>query len=212
MVEGARLECVYAGNRIGGSNPSPSATSCNCGMETCSPRLGAGRLKVRQILTSRVHELPYDLGLGDTGGRGCRVRQAVPIAVDQPRSRARYRRSFPARLCPLSRRVRDEAGTVSLHSELLKQARFLARKEPKQPTQDSLRGSVSASWYALFHPLVDESNRLILSGRGRGPLRNGLGREPFIIPRRSRRSSPSPGSGSLRSYRPASTAARCPSR
>ncbi len=26
MVEGARLESVYAGNRIAGSNPAPSAT------------------------------------------------------------------------------------------------------------------------------------------------------------------------------------------
>ena len=34
---------------------------------------------------------------------------------------------------------------MTLHGELLKQARFLARKEPKKPTQASLRRSVSAS-------------------------------------------------------------------
>ena len=34
---------------------------------------------------------------------------------------------------------------MSLHAELLKQAHFLARKEPKKPTQASLRRSVSAS-------------------------------------------------------------------
>ena len=30
MAEGARLESVYAGNRIEGSNPSPSATTPFC--------------------------------------------------------------------------------------------------------------------------------------------------------------------------------------
>ena len=65
---------------------------------------------------------------------------------------------------------------MSLHSELLKQARFLARKEPKKPAQASLRRSVSASYYALFHLLVDEATRLMLSGRGRGPLRDCLAR------------------------------------
>ena len=29
MVEGARLESVYTGNRIAGSNPAPSATTHN---------------------------------------------------------------------------------------------------------------------------------------------------------------------------------------
>ncbi len=65
---------------------------------------------------------------------------------------------------------------MSLHSELLKQARFLARKEPKKPTQASLRRSVSASYYALFHLLVDEATRLMLSGHGRRPLRDSLAR------------------------------------
>ena len=65
---------------------------------------------------------------------------------------------------------------MSLHSELLKQARFLARKEPKKPTQASLRRSVSASYYALFHLLVDEATKLMLSGHGRGPLRDCLAR------------------------------------
>ncbi len=65
---------------------------------------------------------------------------------------------------------------MSLHSELLKQARFLAQKEPKKPTQASLRRSVSASYYALFHLLVDEAPRLMLSGHGRRPLRDCLAR------------------------------------
>lgn len=65
---------------------------------------------------------------------------------------------------------------MSLHSELLKQAHFLARKEPKKPTQASLRRSVSASYYALFHLLVDEATRLMLAGNVRGPLRDSLAR------------------------------------
>ena len=63
---------------------------------------------------------------------------------------------------------------MSLHSELLKQARFLAQKEPKRRTQASLRRSVSASYYALFHLLVEEATRLMLSGNARGPLRDCL--------------------------------------
>ena len=65
---------------------------------------------------------------------------------------------------------------MSLHSELLKQARFLARKEPKKPIQTSLRRSVSASYYALFHLLVDDVTKLMLSGNARGPLRDCLAR------------------------------------
>ena len=65
---------------------------------------------------------------------------------------------------------------MSLHSELLKQARFLARKEPKKPPQASLRRSVSASYCALFHLLVDDATKLMLSGSARGPLRDCLAR------------------------------------
>lgn len=65
---------------------------------------------------------------------------------------------------------------MTLHAELLKQARFLARKEPKKPTQASLRRAVSASYYALFHLLIDEATRLMLSGHARGPLRDCLAR------------------------------------
>lgn len=65
---------------------------------------------------------------------------------------------------------------MSLHAELLKQARFLARKEPKKPAQASLRRSVSASYYALFHLLVDEATRLMLAGNVRSPLRDSLAR------------------------------------
>lgn len=56
---------------------------------------------------------------------------------------------------------------MSLHTELLKQAYSLARKEPKKPTQASLRRSISAAYYALFHLLVNEATRLMLSGSRR---------------------------------------------
>ena len=65
---------------------------------------------------------------------------------------------------------------MSLQSDLLKQARFLARKEPKKPTQASLRRSVSASYYALFHLLIEEATKLMLSGHARAPLRDSLAR------------------------------------
>ena len=65
---------------------------------------------------------------------------------------------------------------MTLHADLLKQARFLARKEPKRPSQASLRRAVSASYYALFHLLIDEATRLLLSGHARSPLRRCLAR------------------------------------
>ena len=65
---------------------------------------------------------------------------------------------------------------MSLHGELLKQAHFLARKERKKPSQASLHRSVSASYYALFHLLVDEATKLMLVGNVRGPLRDSLAR------------------------------------
>ena len=62
---------------------------------------------------------------------------------------------------------------VSLHADLLKQAKLLAGKEPRRPLQASLRRAVSASYYALFHLLVDEA---LLSGRNRDALRDCLAR------------------------------------
>lgn len=65
---------------------------------------------------------------------------------------------------------------MTLQADLLKQARFLAVKEPRRPSQASLRRAVSATYYALFHLLVDEATKLMLSGRPRGPLRDCLAR------------------------------------
>ena len=60
---------------------------------------------------------------------------------------------------------------MTLHADLLKQAGFLARREPKRPSQASLRRAVSASYYALFHLLVDEATRLMFSGDRRTTIR-----------------------------------------
>lgn len=43
---------------------------------------------------------------------------------------------------------------MSLPNELLAQARHLATKEPRRPRDASLRRSVSAAYYALFHLLT----------------------------------------------------------
>ena len=65
---------------------------------------------------------------------------------------------------------------MSLHTDLLKQAEFLAKKEPRRPKQVSLRRAVSSSYYALFHLLVEECTRFLVSGVQRQPLRDCLAR------------------------------------
>lgn len=47
----------------------------------------------------------------------------------------------------------------NLARQLFAQAEHLARKEPKRPQQASLRRSVSAAYYGLFHFLVDQACR-----------------------------------------------------
>lgn len=56
---------------------------------------------------------------------------------------------------------------MSLPSDLLDQAEMLARREPKNPKQASLRRAVSAAYYALFHLLVEDAARLLLGLVGR---------------------------------------------
>lgn len=65
---------------------------------------------------------------------------------------------------------------MSLHADLLEQARHLATKDPRRPTQASLRRSISASYYALFHCLVDDVTRTLMSRRDRDPLRQSISR------------------------------------
>ena len=65
---------------------------------------------------------------------------------------------------------------MSLGADLLEQARHLASREPRRPRQASLRRAASAAYYALFHLLVEEASRLVISGTGLGHLRPKLAR------------------------------------
>lgn len=66
---------------------------------------------------------------------------------------------------------------MSLHDDLLAQAKALAVMEPRRPLQASLRRAVSTAYYALFHFLVDEATRRMLGvGADRELLRGCLAR------------------------------------
>ena len=65
---------------------------------------------------------------------------------------------------------------MSLHHDLLEQARQFATRERTRPKQSSLRRSVSASYYALFHLLLDTAARRLVSGNDRQALRHVLRR------------------------------------
>jgi len=55
---------------------------------------------------------------------------------------------------------------MPIHAQLLEQAQLLATLEPRRPVQASVRRSISASYYAVFHFLVGEAAGL-QAGRGR---------------------------------------------
>src|SRR5437016_2101551 len=61
-----------------------------------------------------------------------------------------------------------------LSLDLLAQAGVLARREPRRPKEASLRRSISASYYALFHYLIDECTRMIV-----GTAHNRVGLRQF---------------------------------
>ena len=54
---------------------------------------------------------------------------------------------------------------MTLHADLLEQARHLATRERKKPKQASLRRAVSASYYALFHLILDSGSRQFTSDK-----------------------------------------------
>lgn len=66
--------------------------------------------------------------------------------------------------------------TSTFHHGLLEQAFHLANRERKRPSQASLRRSVSASYYALFHYLIDEATKRICRSKDHSPLRYHLAR------------------------------------
>jgi hypothetical protein len=55
---------------------------------------------------------------------------------------------------------------VSLATDLLEQARYLAHRERKKPKQASLRRAVSTAYYSLFHLLLEEACRQLVSDAG----------------------------------------------
>jgi hypothetical protein len=65
---------------------------------------------------------------------------------------------------------------MGLHHDLLDQADHLAGKEPRRPKQASLRRAASASYYALFHLLVDEAVLGLVRGPNPDDVRNLLRR------------------------------------
>ncbi|MBK8978014.1 MAG: hypothetical protein IPM29_19080 [Planctomycetes bacterium] len=65
---------------------------------------------------------------------------------------------------------------MSLHHELLEQARHLARRERSKPREASLRRAISAAALALHHLLVHELARAVAPGRDGAPMR------PLVAP------------------------------
>lgn len=51
---------------------------------------------------------------------------------------------------------------MTLHRDLLDQARHLVNREPRRPKQASLRRAISAAYYALYHLLVAEATRVLV--------------------------------------------------
>jgi uncharacterized protein (UPF0332 family) len=59
-----------------------------------------------------------------------------------------------------------------LSLDILAQAQMLARREPRRPKEASLRRSISASYYALFHYLIEDCTRLVVgTAHHRAPFR-----------------------------------------
>jgi hypothetical protein len=53
---------------------------------------------------------------------------------------------------------------LTLHHDLLEQARHLANRESRRPRQASLRRAVSAAYYALFHLLAADGAAIMTKG------------------------------------------------
>lgn len=59
---------------------------------------------------------------------------------------------------------------MSYSEDLRRQAHHLARREPRRPSQASLRRAVSTAYYSLFHLLIDEATIAMF---GAGPQHRG---------------------------------------
>ncbi len=56
-------------------------------------------------------------------------------------------------------------------SDLLSQAKHLAKNEPRRPKQASLRRAVSAAYYSLYHYLVSEAGLFMVKGASASGIR-----------------------------------------
>lgn len=61
---------------------------------------------------------------------------------------------------------------MSLHADLLQQARQLATNEPRRPRQASVRRAISAAYYALSHLLLDEAATRLVAAKERSVHQN----------------------------------------
>lgn len=52
---------------------------------------------------------------------------------------------------------------MSLHEDLLEQAKHLLELDTRRPKQASLRRAVSTAYYSLFHLLVEESSEMMVA-------------------------------------------------
>jgi len=59
---------------------------------------------------------------------------------------------------------------VTLHDDLVDQARRLATLDPKRPKQANLRRSVSSAYFALFHRLISEGANRASRATAKSPL------------------------------------------
>ena len=57
---------------------------------------------------------------------------------------------------------------LTLHHDLLEQARHLALREPKKPRQASLRRAVSTAYYSIFHMLLYDATHLLFPNKPAG--------------------------------------------
>jgi len=66
---------------------------------------------------------------------------------------------------------------MTLHGDLLNQARGLATSDPRRPKQANLRRSVSSAYYGLFHLLVEDGSKLASRSPANSPARHLVARK-----------------------------------
>lgn len=74
------------------------------------------------------------------------------------------------RLQPLPRHLRSCADHITLHDDLLKQGRHLARREPGDPCKPGSADPSQPCYYGLFDLLLDEATGPMLPDQGRATL------------------------------------------